>query len=266
MAGVGEGPLAGGGIMLKVDQVHKEFRNPGTGAVTTAFENLSFDVSEGEFLSIIGPSGCGKTTLLRCIDGLIGIDGGTVEVAGRAVSGPGPDRAVVFQSFALLPWATVARNIGFPLELRGVDKAERERRISDIVCRVGLQGVEGNYPHTLSGGMQQRVGLARALVADPTLLLLDEPFGALDAQIRRQLQDDLLALWERERKTVVMVTHDMEEAVYLSDRVLVLSRAPTSVECDITVDLPRPRGGDTRRLPRFAELVDSIWDTLKVTG
>lgn len=249
--------------ILRVADLCKRFAGAHASESKVAFDGLTFDVADGEFLSLIGPSGCGKTTLLRCIDGLIPVDGGTVSVAGQPVDGPGDDRAMVFQSFALLPWGTVERNIGFPLQLRGVPREERRRLVSEIIGLVGLRGSEHSYPHMLSGGMQQRVGLARALVANPRLLLLDEPFGALDAQTRRQLQDELLSLWERDRKTIVLVTHDMEEATYLSDRVLVLGKGPTKVEKEILVDLPRPRSEATRQDPRFAELVDTIWESLR---
>lgn len=250
------------GIAIEVAGVRKRFRAP-TGVELLALDEVSFAVRPNEFASIIGPSGCGKTTLLQILDGLLQPDGGEVLIHGRRVTGPGPDRAMVFQDFALLPWGTVLSNVAFPLELRGTTRAERERRAQQVINMVGLAGFEGYYPHTLSGGMQQRVGLARALVVGPDTLLMDEPFGALDAQTRQHLQDELLQLWQGHRKTVVLVTHDMEEAVYLSDRVFVLTPRPGRIAREIAVPLPRPRDFRVRRTAAFAELVEYVWESLK---
>jgi NitT/TauT family transport system ATP-binding protein len=252
----------GSEAVIQAVGVGKRFRAV-TGDELVALEGVSFVVRPNEFVSIIGPSGCGKTTLLRILDGLVQPDDGEVRIHGRPVDGPGPDRAMVFQDFALLPWATVLGNVVFPLEIRGIAAEERQRRARQVIDMVGLAGFEQYYPHALSGGMQQRVGLARALVVDPEMLLMDEPFGALDAQTRHLLQDELLALWQAHRKTVVMVTHDMEEAVYLSDRVLLMGPRPGHIAREIAVPLPRPRDHTVRRTAQFAELVECVWDTLR---
>ena len=250
------------GIAIQVTRVKKGFPAP-TGPDLRALDEISFVVERNEFVSVIGPSGCGKTTLLHVLDGLTRPDEGDVLINGHRVTGPGSDRAMVFQDFALLPWATVLDNVAFPLDLCGIPKMERARRARSVIDLVGLTGFEGYYPHTLSGGMQQRVGLARALVVNPDTLLLDEPFGALDAQTRHQLQDELLDLWQGRPKTVVLVTHDMEEAVYLSDRVLVLTPRPARIAREIAVPLPRPRDSTVRRTAAFAELVEHVWESLK---
>lgn len=251
-----------GEAVIQVVGVGKRFRAADRDDLV-ALDGVSFAVGPNEFVSIIGPSGCGKTTLLRILDGLVRPDEGEVRVHGVRIDGPGPDRAMVFQDFALLPWATVESNVAFPLEIRGVPPQERAHRAREAIQLVGLAGFEGYYPHTLSGGMQQRVGLARALVVDPEMLLMDEPFGALDAQTRHLLQDELLALWQAHRKTVVLVTHDMEEAVYLSDRVLLMGPRPGRIAREVEVSLPRPRDHTVRRTAQFAELVECVWDTLR---
>ena len=228
-----------------------------------ALDRVDLSVGHGEFVSLIGPSGCGKTTLLKIVDGLLPYDGGEVTVRGERVSGPGPERAVVFQSFALLPWRTVEGNVAFALELKGVKKPEADEIVRRYVSMVGLRGFEDRYPRQLSGGMQQRVGLARALAVDPDILLMDEPFGALDAQTRTLLQADLERIWENDHKTVVFVTHAMDEAVFLSDRVVIMSPRPGRIHEVIDVDLPRPRGEDIRKHPRFVELTAYVWDVLR---
>jgi NitT/TauT family transport system ATP-binding protein len=229
-----------------------------------ALAGVNLSIRDKEFISIIGPSGCGKTTLLKIIDGLIPSDSGEILINGKKVTGPGPDRAVVFQTFALLPWRTVLGNVEFSLELRHIPKLERAAIAQDYLKRVGLADFEHHYPHELSGGMQQRAGLARALAVNPMILLMDEPFGAVDAQTRQLLQEELLDLWQRERKTVVFVTHSMDEAVYLSDRVVVMMPRPGRVAEILDVPLPRPRRPDeVRRDPRFVELTNYIWDSLK---
>ncbi|MGE5302602.1 MAG: ABC transporter ATP-binding protein [Alphaproteobacteria bacterium] len=229
-----------------------------------ALADVNFSVREKEFISIIGPSGCGKTTLLKMIDGLIPCDSGEIVINGKKVSAPGPDRAVVFQTFALLPWRTVLANVEFSLELRQIPKTERSQTAHDYLKRVGLEEFANHYPHELSGGMQQRAGLARALAVNPMILLMDEPFGSVDAQTRQLLQEELLELWQRERKTVIFITHSMDEAVYLSDRVVVMTPRPGRVAEILDVPLPRPRSADdVRRNEKFVELTNYIWDTLK---
>lgn len=231
---------------------------------TRALEDVSFTARPGEFVALIGPSGCGKTTLLKIIAGLIVPEAGRIEIGGTRVTGPGPDRALVFQDFALMPWGTVLRNVAFGLELRGIGRREREEVARRIITRVGLAGFEDHYPHQLSGGMQQRVGVSRALAVNPKILLMDEPFASVDEQTRRLLQDDLLGLWAEDRKTILLVTHSMDEAIYLSDRVVVLSPRPGRVFGEIQVDLPRPRSSKaTRASGAFAELVEELWGILK---
>jgi ABC-type nitrate/sulfonate/bicarbonate transport system ATPase subunit len=245
-------------VAITVDGVSKSF-----GAVQ-ALVDVTVRVAAGEFVSVIGPSGCGKTTLLKIIAGLIAADGGRVRVGERLVNGPGPECSVVFQDFALLPWASVQRNVEFGLLLRGLASDERAERAHRAIAKVGLGGFEDAYPAQLSGGMQQRVGLARALAVNPRVLLMDEPFASIDEQTRRLFQDDLLRLWSEERKTVVLVTHSMEEAIYLSDRVVVLSPRPGRVHQTLDVPLPRPREmSDARATAEFARLVDGLWKILR---
>jgi NitT/TauT family transport system ATP-binding protein len=243
---------------IRVDNVSKAF-----GAVQ-ALADVSVRVTAGEFLTLIGPSGCGKTTLLKSIAGLVPVDAGRIVVGDRTVTGPGRECSVVFQDFALLPWASVQRNVEFGLLVRGVPAADRSATARRAIAKVGLSGFEGAYPAQLSGGMQQRVGLARALAVNPRVLLMDEPFASIDEQTRRVFQDDLLALWSDERKTVVLVTHSMEEAIYLSDRVVVLSPRPGRVHQVLDVPLPRPReSSDVRAGGEFARLVDDLWKILR---
>jgi NitT/TauT family transport system ATP-binding protein len=229
-----------------------------------ALDNVSVDFPRGELTSLLGPSGCGKTTLLKIIAGLLPATSGDVLVNGRAVSGPGPERAFVFQDFALMPWASVLRNVAFGLELRGVPKGEREAAARRYIGEVGLTGFEEKYPHELSGGMRQRVGLARALAVDADVLLMDEPFSAVDEQTRRKFQEDLLALIAQERKTFIFVTHSIEEAVYVSDRIVLLARRPGRVSQIIEPDISREGDPDAiRRHPVYLDTVDAIWRGLK---
>ncbi|MGH9135988.1 MAG: ABC transporter ATP-binding protein [Acidimicrobiales bacterium] len=230
---------------------------------TAALEGFDLDVHRGQFVAIIGPSGCGKSTALRIIDGLLPPSSGTVTLNGKPVDGPGPDRAVVFQHANLLPWRTVEDNVRFGMECLGVKGAEQRRRTARYLSLVGLQGFERYFPSQLSGGMQQRVGLARAFAAEPEILLLDEPFGALDAQTRLVLQDELANLLAEDQRTAVLVTHDMEEAVFLADVVVVMSRRPGRIVEVVDVDLPRPRDTDVRSTERFAQLKGHVWETLR---
>ena len=229
--------------MLEVRQLSKVFfeendsRKPGL----VALYNISLAIRKNEFVSLLGPSGCGKTTLIRIIAGLLPADCGEVLVNGQAVTVPGRDRCMVFQQFGLLPWRTVLSNVEFGLEIDGVPKDERSARAGQYLELVGLKGFERYYPHQISGGMQQRVGIARALSKKPDILLMDEPFGAVDAQIREQLQEELLKIWSRTDTTVVFVTHSIDEALYLSDRVVVMQARPGRIKEEVSVDLPRPR-------------------------
>jgi NitT/TauT family transport system ATP-binding protein len=205
------------------------------------FEDISFSVGNGEFVSVIGASGCGKSTLLSIAAGLSSPTGGNIFIDERRISGPGLDRGIVFQEFALFPWLTVMGNIAFGLKAKGLSRAERVQVAMKYVRLVGLEGFEKYYPHRLSGGMRQRVGLARALAIEPDALLMDEPFGALDAQTREAMQNALSEIWAKTRNTILFITHDIREAIYLSDRVLVLTGRPASVSDELIVDLPRPR-------------------------
>jgi len=227
-------------------------------------QDLSLEFPEGELTSLLGPSGCGKTTLLKIIAGLLPATSGEVIVNGKTVTGPGPDRAFVFQDFALLPWASVIRNVAFGLELRGVPKSEREAIAEKYIANVGLAGFEQKYPDQLSGGMRQRVGLARALSVDAQVLLMDEPYSAVDEQTRRKFQEDLLDLVKNENKTFLFVTHSIEEAVYVSDQIALLLPRPSRVS-----EIIRPGGfrdKDVDRIRRDSEYLDigdRIWDSLR---
>ena len=246
-------------IAVEVDRISKIY--PGG---VEALNDISLDIQKGRLTTLLGPSGCGKTTLLKIIAGLIEATRGEVRVGGRPVTGPGPERAFVFQDFALMPWATVLRNVAFGLELRGVPKGEREGVAGRYIEDVGLKGFEQAFPHELSGGMRQRVGLARALAVDADVLLMDEPFSAVDEQTRRKFQEDLLALIANQKKTFLFVTHSIEEAVYVSDRIALLSRRPSRVSQIIEPDIPR--GGDPeaiRRHSAYLDTVEEIWKGLK---
>lgn len=234
---------------VAVSNVSKTFGS--NESLVYALKNISFTVEEGSFVVIIGPSGCGKTSLLRIIGGLIPPNGGEVLIDGRPISGPGPDRSIVFQNFRLLPWRKVLGNVEMGLEINGTEKSQRRELSKKVVDLVGLSGFENHYPVELSGGMQQRVGLARALVVNPAILLMDEPFGSVDAQTREQLQTELLKLWSKTRKTVIFITHDIDEAIYLGDKIIIISSRPGMVQETVTVDLPRPRW------ERKAEIIES---------
>jgi NitT/TauT family transport system ATP-binding protein len=229
-----------------------------------ALNDITLDFPEGQLTSLLGPSGCGKTTLLKIIAGLIPATRGEVFVDGQRVAGPGPERAFVFQDFALMPWANVMRNVAFGLELKGAGKVERDSVARQYIGAVGLKGFENAYPHELSGGMRQRVGLARALAVNAKVLLMDEPFSAVDEQTRRKFQEDLLELIARERKTFIFVTHSIEEAVYVSDRVVLLSKRPSRVSAIIEPDISREDDPEKiRRNPAYLNTVEDIWQGLK---
>ncbi len=229
-----------------------------------ALNDLSLEFPRGQLTSLLGPSGCGKTTLLKIIAGLLEPTSGDVEVNGQKVVGPGPDRAFVFQDFALLPWASVIRNVAFGLELRGAARSEREAVAESYIKQVGLAGFEDAYPHELSGGMRQRVGLARALAVDAEVLLMDEPFSAVDEQTRRKFQEDLLGLVQDQKKTFIFVTHSIEEAVYVSDQVAILLPRPSRVSEIIRPSSFREKGVDNiRRDSEYLDIVDEIWTSLR---
>jgi len=244
---------------VRVDGLTKDF--PGG---TRAIEGVTFDVPSGELTSLIGPSGCGKTTTLKIVAGLLSPTAGQVIVKGHPVTTPGPDRAFVFQDFALLPWATVLRNVAFGLELRGVPKPQREATAREYIVKTNLSGFEHHYPHQLSGGMRQRVGLARALAVDADILLMDEPFASVNEQIRRTFQEDLLRLLSEERKTVLFVTHSIEEAVYVSDQIVILTRGPGRVTHTVRPQIPRDGTSDEiRRSQPYLDAVEEIWAELR---
>jgi NitT/TauT family transport system ATP-binding protein len=242
---------------VRVDGVGKRFE--GASGPVQALDGVSFDVAAGEFVCIIGPSGCGKTTLFRIIAGLEPATTGRVVLDGKRVDGPSTDLGLVFQEYHLFPWRTVAGNVGFGLERTGVATAERERRVRELLDMVGLDGFADTYPRDLSGGMKQRVALARALAVDPGLLLMDEPFGAVDAQTKKMLQDELLDIWQETGKTILFVTHDVEEAVKLADRVVVMAKEPGRVRevVDVPVERPRERSDDA-----FAATYERLLDLI----
>jgi NitT/TauT family transport system ATP-binding protein len=245
--------------LIHVERAVKSFANG-----VRVLDGLDLEVADGEALCVLGPSGCGKTTLLRAIHGLIGLDAGRVTVDGAPVDRPRRDVAMVFQHFGLFPWKTVTANVAYGMELAGVPDHERRERTGRYVEMVGLRGFERSYPYQLSGGMQQRVGLARALAVEPRVLLMDEPFGALDAQTRELLQDELLRIWERAPRTMVFITHSIEEAIALGDRVVVLSARPASILEVFPVEIPRPRTvEDVVAHPTFLELRERCWRRLR---
>jgi NitT/TauT family transport system ATP-binding protein len=232
----------------------------GTG--TLALDGLDLDVREGEFLSLLGPSGCGKSTLLYLIGGFLPVEKGAIRIEGRPVAGPGPERGVVFQHFALFPWKTVRANVRYGLEKMRLPRAEQERRAQAYIDLVGLKGFEDSYPSQLSGGMKQRAALARTLAVDPKMLLMDEPFGALDAQTRSLMQSELHAIWQRSPTTVLFVTHDVQEAVRLAQRVVVMSARPGKIKATVPIALDRA-DPHLYRSPAFAEKVDEVWNLVR---
>jgi NitT/TauT family transport system ATP-binding protein len=239
------------------------YENPRTGVATLALDGFSVEAYAGEFLCMVGPSGCGKTTFLHCLDGLLPLTNGTIHLDGKAVAGPGRDRAMVFQSPSLLPWRTVLRNVTYGLEMQRTPLRDAVPRAREMIRLVGLEGFEQYHPFELSGGMQQRVNLARALVMDADVILLDEPFASLDAQTREFMQAELMRIWQETRRTAIFITHQINEALYLADRVVVLSRRPGRVKSIVPVDFPRPRDLRVKRTPGFLALEDQIWSLIE---
>jgi NitT/TauT family transport system ATP-binding protein len=246
---------------IVVDGVSHHYR-PAVGRVVLALEDVSLEVRNSEFLALLGPSGCGKSTLLYLIGGFLPVESGKIIVNGKPVAGPGPDRGIVFQHFALFPWKTVRKNVLYGLERQGLPRAEREARAQSFIDLVGLSGFEDSYPSQLSGGMKQRAAIARTLAFDPRMLLMDEPFGALDAQTRSLMQTELLNIWEKTRKTVIFVTHDVHEAVYLAGRVAVMSARPGRIKTlvDTSFDKDDP---DLHRTKTFVDKVEEVWSLVR---
>jgi NitT/TauT family transport system ATP-binding protein len=250
--------------IVEVKGIGKTYENGPRGSETVALRDVNLSFPKGQLSTLLGPSGCGKTTLLKIIAGLIPASSGEILVKGRKVEGPGPDRAFVFQDFALLPWATVLRNVAFGLELRGVEREAREEVARKYIVEVGLKGFEQRYPAQLSGGMRQRVGLARALTVDADIILMDEPFSAVDEQTRRKFQEDLLDLLRHHQKTVIFVTHSIEEAAYLSGQIALLSPRPGTVSRLIRPGVDRSKSADEIRRDRgYLDTVDEIWGILR---
>jgi NitT/TauT family transport system ATP-binding protein len=252
--------------MIAIDHVSQIFQTAGRQS-HLALSDISLTIEEGAFVSILGPSGCGKSTLLYIVGGFVNPTQGEATVKGRAITGPGPDRGPVFQEFALFPWKTVLGNIMYGPRQQGVKSAAAEKQARELIEMVGLKGYENFYPKELSGGMKQRVALARTLAYHPAVLLMDEPFGALDAHTRTRLQNDLLNIWERDRKTVLFVTHSVDEAVFLSDKVAVMTRSPGRIKQVIDINLPRPRRRAELLLdPRYQKYVVEIERMIDDTG
>ncbi len=246
---------------LEVAGVRKTFRRDDKTVV--AIDKFDLSLNEGEFVSIVGPSGCGKSTFLHILGGFESRDAGEMRIEGRPVLGPGPDRGMLFQEFALFPWRSIIGNVGWALEVQGVPKEKRIEIAERYLKLVGLLQFKDHYPGELSGGMKQRVALARVLAFEPQVLLMDEPFGALDAQTRELMQEELNAIWQQTRRTVLFVTHDIEEAIYLSDRVIVFTARPGRLKEEVRIDLPRPRGIEVKKDPAFLAYRNRIWDLLR---
>ena len=249
---------------LVIEGVGRTFPAVRGGAPTVALQPLSLSVQDNDFIAILGPSGCGKSTLLRIVAGLDTPTVGRVMLDGAKVEAPGPDRGMVFQSYTLFPWLTVRENICFGLREKGMPQAQQEEITAHYLGRTGLVGFADHYPKMLSGGMQQRTAIARALANDPKILLLDEPFGALDNQTRALMQELLLGIWESEKKTVLFVTHDIEEAIFVAGRVVVMSARPGRIKADVAVDLPHPRHYTVKTTPEFSALKARLTEEIRV--
>ncbi len=260
---IGGQDLASDSSHLIVDRVSLAYRQPADDSELLALDGVSLEVGRGEFLALVGPSGSGKTSLLLLVNGLMQPTSGQVLVNGHPVERPGRESALVFQEFALLPWRSVLANVELGLELKGIAAAERREIARRYINLVGLEAFEAYLPHQLSGGMRQRVGLARALAVKPEVLLMDEPFGALDAQMRHLMAAELLRIWEQDRKTILFVTHDIDEAIFLADRVAVMSARPGRVIEVLPIHLPRPRQFDVKNSPEFAAYRQGIWRRLE---
>lgn len=248
--------------ILQISQVSKTFASPGH--QTQALLATDLSVAENDFITILGPSGCGKSTLLRMVAGLDTPSTGTIALEGKTVSGPGADRGMVFQSYTLFPWLTVEQNVCFGLREKKMPLAEQRDIAAHFIGKVGLKGFEQHFPKQLSGGMQQRTALARALANNPRILLMDEPFGALDHQTREMMQELLQDIWEAERKTVLFVTHDIDEAIFMGNRVVVMSARPGRIKCDWPVALPYPRHYSVKTTPPFAELKARLTEEIRI--
>lgn len=253
--------MAGADLALSARGVRMEYRDRSSDTRLVAIEAMDLDIADGEFVSLLGPSGCGKSTFLKIVNGLLLATAGEIRLRRN---GKGREDAMVFQDAALFPWYSVLDNVAYGLVCAGVSNAEARKRAAPLVELVGLAGFETKYPYQLSGGMQQRANLARALAVDASILLMDEPFASLDAQTREVMQAELLRIWNAAKKTVVFVTHQIDEAVYLSDRVVVMSSRPGRILADIPIDLPRPRPLEVKRTPAFATYADQIWKLLSV--
>ena len=249
--------IEGAPVKVHIENVVKKFN--GRNGEMVALNGVTLDIHDNEFICVVGPSGCGKSTLLNIIAGLLEPTSGEVYCDGKLVEGTGTDRGVVFQQYALFPWLTVKKNVRFALEMRGIKGKEADNLAMMYLEKVDLTKFADHYPKELSGGMKQRVAIARAYAADPQVLLMDEPFGALDAQTRTQLQTELLQTWERDRKTCFFITHDVDEAIILAQKVIVMSARPGRVKAIIDIDIPYPRDQETKMSPRFLELKNEIW-------
>ncbi|WFP60324.1 ABC transporter ATP-binding protein [Mesorhizobium sp. WSM4904] len=249
---------------LLIEGVSRTFAGVSGGQPVQALQPVDLAVAANDFITILGPSGCGKSTLLRIVAGLEAPSTGRVLLDGKAVTRPGSDRGMVFQSYTLFPWLTVAENIGFGLRERNMPERERNDIVASYVDLVGLKGFENHWPKQLSGGMQQRTAIARALANDPAILLLDEPFGALDNQTRGLMQELLLGIWERRKKTVLFVTHDIEEAIFMASRVIVMSARPGRIKSDVSVDLPHPRHYTLKTSPEFSTLKAQLTEDIRI--
>ncbi|HRM00607.1 MAG TPA: ABC transporter ATP-binding protein [Acidovorax sp.] len=247
---------------LSIQGVSRTFTSA-KGVATQALLPVDFDVRENDFVTILGPSGCGKSTMLRIVAGLDSPTSGRVLLDGRPVEGPGADRGMVFQSYTLFPWLTIEQNIRFGLRERGMPEAQQKERAAYFIAKVGLRGFEQHFPKQLSGGMQQRTAIARALANDPKILLMDEPFGALDNQTRVLMQELLLGIWESERKTVLFVTHDIDEAIFMANRVAVFSARPGRIKTELAVDLPHPRHYTIKTSPEFMDLKARLTEEIR---